>query len=176
MPRALPVLRGRRAAVVPDVPAQRRRVSRRAVQHRLVRAADDDGGAGLRSRSRAISSTRSATRTSTSNHLDQAREQLTREPRPLPSMRLNPAVTSIFDFKLQRLHARELRPASVDQGADRGVMRVSSLEVETLVDLRPRRPRLPHIIPPCASPSSPPSPRTASSAATTSCRGTCRPI
>lgn len=32
------------------------------------------------------------------NHLEQAREQLTRTPRPLPSMRLNPAVRDIFGF------------------------------------------------------------------------------
>src|SRR5204862_2267575 len=32
------------------------------------------------------------------NHVDQARLQLTREPRALPQMRLNPAVTSLDDF------------------------------------------------------------------------------
>ena len=33
------------------------------------------------------------------NHLEQVQTQLTREPRPLPSMRLNPEKTSLFDFE-----------------------------------------------------------------------------
>ena len=35
------------------------------------------------------------------NHLDQAREQLSREPRALPAMRLNPAVTDLLAFRYE---------------------------------------------------------------------------
>ncbi|CTQ68082.1 thymidylate synthase [Roseibium alexandrii] len=36
-----------------------------------------------------------------SNHFDQAREQLTRTPRALPEMKINPAVTDLFAFKYE---------------------------------------------------------------------------
>jgi thymidylate synthase len=36
-----------------------------------------------------------------SNHMEQAQLQLTREPKPLPKLRLNPEVKSIFDFRYE---------------------------------------------------------------------------
>ena len=35
------------------------------------------------------------------NHFDQAREQLTRSPQPLPEMKINPDVTDLFAFKFE---------------------------------------------------------------------------
>ena len=44
------------------------------------------------------------------NHLDQAKLQLTREPKPLPKMKLNPDVKNIFDFKYEDFELVEYEP------------------------------------------------------------------
>lgn len=44
------------------------------------------------------------------NHLDQARLQLTRTPRPLPKMRINPDVKNLFDFHYEDFHLEGYDP------------------------------------------------------------------
>ncbi len=44
------------------------------------------------------------------NHLEQARLQLEREPRPLPRLRLNPAVRSIFEFRYDDISVEDYHP------------------------------------------------------------------
>ena len=44
------------------------------------------------------------------NHIEQVREQLSREPRALPKMNLNPNVKSIFDFKYEDFELTDYNP------------------------------------------------------------------
>ncbi|MCC9165531.1 thymidylate synthase [Pontibacter harenae] len=44
------------------------------------------------------------------NHLEQAQKQLTREPKPLPTMKLNPDVKNIFDFKYEDFELLNYEP------------------------------------------------------------------
>jgi thymidylate synthase len=45
-----------------------------------------------------------------SNHLEQAREQLSRDCRPLPRMRLNPAIKRIEDFQFDDFTLLDYNP------------------------------------------------------------------
>ena len=44
------------------------------------------------------------------NHLEQARLQLTREPRPLPTMRINPDVKDLFSFQYEDFQLENYNP------------------------------------------------------------------
>lgn len=45
-----------------------------------------------------------------SNHIEQARQQIARQPRPLPRLKLNPNVDSIFDFKFDDVEIVDYDP------------------------------------------------------------------
>ena len=44
------------------------------------------------------------------NHIEQVKLQLTREPRPLPKMLINPDVKDLFDFKFEDFSLQDYDP------------------------------------------------------------------
>ena len=119
VPRAVPVLRGAGPAVVPALPAQRRRVSRRAVQHCLLRvAAAHDGAADELAPGELVWTGGDCHLYS--NHLEQVEQQLTREPLPLPRLVIKRRPASLFDYRFEdfelvdyRAHASIKAPIAV---------------------------------------------------------------
>lgn len=51
-----------------------------------------------------------------SNHIEQVKLQMTREPRQLPQMKLNPAVKNIFDFKYEDFSLESYNPHPAIKG------------------------------------------------------------
>jgi thymidylate synthase len=51
------------------------------------------------------------------NHLEQVKLQLTRDFRPLPTMKINPDVKNIFDFKLEDFELTNYDPHPHIKGA-----------------------------------------------------------
>ena len=99
-----------RRPLVPPLPAQRRRLPRRAVQHRRVRAAHAHDRAGVPASSRASWSSPSATCTSTATTSSRRASSSQREPRPLPVLRLNPAIEAIDDFRFEDVTVEGYQP------------------------------------------------------------------
>ena len=126
VPLPVPVLCRRRQALVPALSALGRHLSRRAVQHRVLCAADADGGAGDRATGPATSSTPSATRICISI-ISSRRECNCRARRArCRAMRLNPGGEGHLRVPLRGLRARKLRPASAHQGPSRMLVTISN--------------------------------------------------
>ena len=51
------------------------------------------------------------------NHIEQVKLQLTRDPKPLPVVKLNPEITSVFDFRFEDITVEHYDPHPLIKGA-----------------------------------------------------------
>jgi len=51
------------------------------------------------------------------NHIEQVKLQLTRDPKPLPTVKLNPEITSVFDFRFEDFTIENYNPRPLIKGA-----------------------------------------------------------
>jgi thymidylate synthase len=51
------------------------------------------------------------------NHIEQVKLQLTRDPKPLPTVQLNPEITSVFDFRFEDITVEHYDPHPLIKGA-----------------------------------------------------------
>src|SRR5437870_2757323 len=130
--RALSILRAGRRTKLPALPAQRRFISRRPVQHRIVFAAHVDGGASCRSyagrfrphlwRSASLPKpSRAGTRTAHSRLSTFAADEI------------ESSGQRHSRFQIRRFRAHRLRPAPVHQSANRGLRLFPAARVEIIV-------------------------------------------
>lgn len=50
------------------------------------------------------------------NHLDQVKLQISREPKPLPKMNINPEISSVFDFTYEDFNLIDYNPHPLIKG------------------------------------------------------------
>ena len=121
LPPAVPVLRGGRAALLPALPAQRRRVPRRAVQHRLLRAADPHGRAAGGSRRRRVHLDRRRLPPVPESPRAGERAARARAAAAAASSRSARRPPSISDYVFEDFEIRGYQSPRGDQGAGGGV-------------------------------------------------------
>src|SRR5215472_8172418 len=132
---ALPILRERWRAELPTLSAELRFISRRAVQHRELRAAHDDGRTGRRSDAGRFRPHLRRSPSLPEPSRSSARTVNSRMP-PVAADELESERQKHSRLQIRRLRARRLQPAPINQSPDRGVRETSHRIYRDWIELK----------------------------------------